>query len=219
MAKIYPTKPFLLMMYGYPGSGKTYFSRQFCENIPAAHLQSDRIRAELFENPRYDKQENTIVTQLMNYMCEEFLSAGLSVVYDVNASHPGQRRQLVNLANHYHAQPVLIWFQMDQDTAFTRNIKRDRRRSDDHYAAQWDRSTFDSIVERMQNPKQVENYLVISGKHLYNMQQSAVVAKLRSFGCLNSDDASNKVIKPGMVNLVPNGPGRVDLSRRNISIR
>src|SRR5665213_4330415 len=111
MAKIYPTKPFLLLFYGFPGAGKTYFARQFCENVQAAHLQADRIRGELFEEPRYDKQENDIVTQLMDYMTEEFLSAGLSVAYDTNAARVKQRRMLYDLARRYGAQPLLVWFQ------------------------------------------------------------------------------------------------------------
>src|SRR5580700_736633 len=127
MAKIYPTKPFLLLFYGYPGAGKTYLARQFCDNIQAAHLQADRIRAELFEQPRYDKQENAIVNQLMNYMTEEFLSAGLSVAYDTNAARSGQRRVIADIARRCHAQPVVVWFQMDSDTAYDRSIKRDRR--------------------------------------------------------------------------------------------
>src|SRR3954471_22587560 len=116
MAKIHPVKPFLLFFYGYPGSGKTYFARQFCENVQAAHLQADRIRGELFEKPRYDQQEDSIVTHLMTYMTEEFLSAGLSVAYDVNAATAKQRRNIVNLALKHRAQPLLIWFQMDPDT-------------------------------------------------------------------------------------------------------
>jgi predicted kinase len=218
MAKIYPNKPFLLLFYGYPGAGKTYFARQFCDNVQAAHVQSDRIRAELFEEPRFDKQENDIVNQLMNYMTEEFLSAGLSVAYDVNAIRTKQRKQLYDLAFKCHAQPLLVWFQMDQETAFTRNIKRDRRRADDKYAGGWDRTTFDDIVSHMQNPGPGEDYIVISGKHLFNMQQSAVVSKMRSKGILAHEDANPKVIKPGLVNLVPN-QGRFDASRRNISIR
>lgn len=218
MAKIYPNKPFLLLFYGYPGAGKTYFARQFCDNVQAAHVQSDRIRAELFEEPQYDKQENDIVNQLMNYMTEEFLSAGLSVAYDVNAIRTKQRKQLYDMAYKCHAQPLLVWFQMDQETAFARNIKRDRRRADDKYAGGWDRTTFDDVVGHMQNPGPGEDYIVISGKHLFNMQQSAVVHKMRSKGILASEDANPKVIKPGLVNLVPN-QGRFDASRRNISIR
>ncbi|HUA13383.1 MAG TPA: ATP-binding protein [Candidatus Sulfotelmatobacter sp.] len=220
MAKIQPLKPFLMLLYGYPGSGKTYFARQFSENVVSAHLQADRIRSELFEDSRYDKQENTIVTQLMNYMCEEFLAAGLSVVYDTNALRSGQRKALYAMAHRYHVTPIIIWFQMDVDTAFYRNYKRDRRKADDKYAAAWDRTTFESYIGNMQNPKISENYLVVSGKHVFNMQQSAVIAKLRNMGVLSSAAADSKVTKPGMVNLVPNlSSGRVDLSRRNISIR
>src|ERR1035438_318796 len=113
MSKILPLKPFLLILYGYPGSGKTYFARQFCESLQAAHLQADRIRGELFEQPRYDKQENDVTNQLMNYMAEEFLSAGLSVVYDANAVRTAQRHALRAMANKYHAQPVLVWLQAD----------------------------------------------------------------------------------------------------------
>jgi predicted kinase len=219
MSKIYPTKPFLLLFYGYPGSGKTYFARQFAENVQMAHLQADRIRVELFDNPRYDKQENSIVTHLMNYMAEEFLTAGLSVAYDLSANKVGQRKSLYELARRNHATPVLVWFQMDHDTAFMRNLKRDRRRADDKYAASLDRTSYEEVVSSMQNPKPGEEYTVISGKHLFNMQQSAVVSKLRAKGVLAHDDASSRVIKPGLVNLVPKQNGRFDASRRNISIR
>jgi predicted kinase len=219
MAKIYPQKPFLLLFYGYPGAGKTYFARQFCEHVQAAHVQADRIRGELFEQPRYDQQENEIVTHLMNYMSEEFLAAGLSVAYDVNAIRGKQRKQLREMALRNRAQPILIWFQMDQETAFARNRKRDRRRADDKYAQQLDRSSYDALIGQMQNPAPGEDYAVISGKHLFNMQLSAVISKLREQGVLAHDDASSRVIKPGMVNLVPKNPGRFDSSRRNISIR
>jgi predicted kinase len=218
MSKLYPSKPFLLMVYGYPGAGKTYFSRQFSENVQAAHMQADRIRGELFEAPRYDKQENEVVMQIMDYMTEEFLSAGLSVIYDVNATRTAQRHALRDLAFKYHVHPILVWFQMDAETAFGRNVKRDRRRADDKYAAHWDRTTFDSILSHMQNPTVSEDYTVISGKHLFNMQQSAVISKLRNNGVLTQEDASSRVIKPGLVNLVPT-QGRVDMTRRNISIR
>lgn len=219
MAKLYPTKPFLLMFYGYPGAGKTYFSRQLAEHVQAAHMQADRIRGELFEQPRHDKQENDIVMQLMDYMTEEFLSAGLSVIYDVNAMRAGQRHALREMARKAHATPLIVWFQMDPETAFTRSKTRDRRRADDKYSAQWDRPTFDNIVAHMQNPSTSEPYAVISGKHLFNMQLSAVISKMRDMGILSADDASSRMIKPGLVNLVPNNVGRVDMTRRNISVR
>jgi predicted kinase len=220
MAKLIPSKPFLLLLYGFPGAGKTYFARQLAENVQAAHLQADRIRQELFEEPRHDKRENEIVRQLMDYMAEEFLAAGVSVIYDDNVHRAAERHQLRNLAHRMHAQPLLIWFQMDVETAFSRNQQRDRRRADDKYAASWDRTTFEDVIGQMQNPGPAEDYVVVSGKHLFSTQQSTAVSKMRKLGILSTDDASSRVIKPGMVNLVPNlHQGRVDLSRRNIAIR
>lgn len=220
MAKIQPQKPFLLLFYGFPGAGKTYFARQFTDSVQAAHLQSDRIRMELFEQPRFDAQENNVVNQLMNYMAEEFLAAGVSVAFDVNAMRAKQRHELRNLAHRHHVKTLLIWLQMDPETAYARSVKRDRRRADDKYAAQWDRGTFENILAHMQNPVPAEDYVVVSGKHLFNMQQSVVTSKLREIGVLSSGDASTQVIKPGLVNLIPNpNQGRVDMHRRNISIR
>jgi len=220
MAKVIPTKPVLILLYGFPGAGKTFFARQLCEHIQAAHVQADRIRSELFEHPRYDKEENDVIGQLMDYMAGEFLSAGMSVVYDVNAMRAAQRHALRDMARKAHAQPLLVWLQIDAETAFIRGTKRDRRRADDKYAATLDRQMFDSVVGHMQNPSNTEDYVVISGKHAFNTQYSAVVKKLREMNLLALQDAQSGIAKPELVNLIPNpNAGRVDMSRRNIIIR
>jgi len=218
MSKKSTIKPFFLMFYGYPGSGKTYFARQICDNFQSAHLQADKIRSELFKEPSFDKEENNIINSLMNYMAEEFLTAGMSVAYDMNASKAGQRRMLRNLAIKNGAIPLVIWLQIDKETAYYRSSNRDRRRNDDKYAVSWDESSFEQLATSMQKPTSAENYAVISGKHLFNMQQSAIVRKLRDLGVVDNQQASEKVIKPGMVNLIPNS-GRQDYTQRNISIR
>ena len=220
MHKLTLNKPTLIMLYGFPGAGKTYLARQLCEDLSAAHIQGDRIRFELFEQPRYDKQENEIVSHLMEYMAEEFLNAGISVVYDMNGARLAQRRALRDLARKTKAESILIWMQIDLESAFTRGVKRDRRKADDKYAAPLDRTTFESLAAQMQNPNTTEDFIVISGKHTYPTQRSAVIKRLYDFGLINPDAATNKLVKPGLVNLVPNPmAGRVDNSRRNIVIR
>lgn len=222
MNKLVLNHPTLIMLYGYPGAGKTFFARQLCEDIQAAHVQGDRIRAELFEQPRYDRQENEIVAHLMNYMASEFLSAGMSVVYDTNSMRINQRRELRELARSCKAQSLLIWFQIDFESAYARLMRRDRRKADDRYAAQLDRNTFNSILGGMQNPEPTEDYAVISGKHTYQTQRSTIMRKFYEHKLVMSNDVNSRVVRPEMVNLVPHPAplgGRVDQSRRNISIR
>lgn len=218
-SKIVLHKPALIALYGFPGSGKTNFAHQLCELISAAHIQGDRIRYELFEKPRYDKQENEVISHLMEYMAEEFLNAGISVVFDINAMRLAQRRALRDMARKHHAVPVLVWLQIDPDSAYLRGTKRDRRKNDDKYAMPLERETFDRQISHMQNPSG-EDYVVISGKHTFNAQRSAVMKKLYDLKLVSGDVANSNVIKPGLVNLVPNMVGgRVDTSRRNIVIR
>jgi predicted kinase len=220
MAKVIPLKPLFIMLYGFPGAGKTYFARQLCDHLQAAHVQGDRIRAELFENPRFDTQENAIIAQLTSYMTGEFLSAGISVVYDMNAMRSAQRHAMRDMARRLGAEPLVVWFQIDLESSFARSIKRDRRKADDKYAVPMDRSTFDNIVGHMQNPASTEEYIVVSGKHLFSTQLSATMKRLHELNLIGQEAAAHKVVKPGMVNLVPNpAAGRVDITRRNIVIR
>jgi predicted kinase len=220
MAKIVPSKPLLILLYGFPGSGKTFFARQLCEQLVAVHIHSDRIRAELFETPTYSKEESHVVNSIMLYMTGEFLSAGVSVVFDTNALRIAQRRMLRNIAAKSGSETVLAWLQIDAESAFARASQRDKRKTDDKYSRPVDRSSFEQLASGMQNPQPTERYQVISGKHIFATQKSAMLRHLLDRGLINLDPSAGQISKPGMVNLVPNPTaGRVDLSRRNISIR
>jgi hypothetical protein len=133
----------------------------------------------------------------------------------------GQRHILREVARKSHAVPVLVWFQMDPDSAYQRGKQRDRRHTDDRYAATYDPKQFEQIITHMQNPVAAEDYVVVSGKHTFNAQFNAVVRRMRDLSVLPTISAA-PVVKPGLVNLIPQPnlyKGRVDNSRRNIVIR
>lgn len=221
MGKIAPAKPLLILLYGMPGSGKTSFARQLCEHMQAAHVHGDRIRTELFQNPTYSKDENHLISSLMTYMAGEFLSTGVSVIYDTNAMRVAQRRALRNMAKKADAEAILIWFQIDADSAFARASKRNKRRLDDMYSAPIHIDMFRQQLAGMQNPDANEPYIVLSGKHLFSTQKNALLRILRERHLIDAVATNEQLTKPGLINIVPNpaAAGRVDLSRRNIIIR
>lgn len=217
--KVTLAKPVLVCLYGFPGSGKSYVARNLVNVVQMAHVSADRIRSELFEEPRYDAQENAIVSHLMNYMAEEFLAAGVSVVYDANAMRLAQRRNLRELARKNKAEYMLVWLQIDSESAFARTQGRDRRTTDDKYAQPQTNASFEKQLSGMQNP-QAEDYIVISGKHTFVTQKNTIINRLYQLGLLDSGSLQHSVAKPGLINLVPNPhAGRVDMARRNIVIR
>lgn len=221
MHKIRLQHPVLFYAYGLPGSGKTFVSRQLCDTVEAAHISIDRLRHELFEAPRYDKQEQQALYSIMNYMTEEFLRAGISVVYDASVSRLVERRALRDLARKHGAKDLFIWIQVDPETAWGRQKNRDRRKADDRYTEPLNPQQFEMAMRSMQNP-QNEDYLVISGKHLFNSQRTAILRRLHDMGLLDLDSMTSKIPKPEMINLVSRAQaqaGRVDMTRRNIMIR
>ncbi len=218
MNKTILNKPVLFCVYGYPGSGKTYLARNLEDDLFVARVSADRIRHELFSQPRFDTQENNIVMHLMNYITGEFLNAGVSVIYDINAMRLRQRHSLREMARKHKAEHLLIWLQIDPENAFLRTQRRDRRTLDDKYSEEQTRASFESQIGLMQNP-QTEDYLVVSGKHTYSSQKSAILNRLYQAGLVPAETVQGQIAKPGLVNLVPNlHAGRVDMNRRNISV-
>lgn len=220
MERIQPTQPVLILNYGFPGSGKTYFSRQFSEAVHVAHLEQDRIRYELFQQPKFTKQENTALTRIIEFMANEFLTAGISVVIDMNAMRVAQRKAFREMARRHKAQTIVVWFQIDAETAFMRNFKRDRRKNDDRFAIGYDAEGFKQMAAYMQHPEPTEDFVVISGKHSFAGQLSTVIKKMADMNIVKKTIAAHKMIKPELVNLVPTPePLQKKSHKRNIVLR
>lgn len=213
-SKIILKKPFILVLYGFPGSGKTTFAKQFCEEFGMVHLHEDQIKQEFFGS---DQVYPKIQQKAINYLAGELLRCGVGVVYDsANSSKTKHRKTIKELAKKNKAEVITVWFQIDPDTAYYRTQHRDRRKTEDKFANTYTEASFRTALEAQQNPGQGEEYAVISGKHTYRSQRSAVMKKLYDLNLIEATQMNHKVVKPGLVNLIPS---RGDISRRNISVR
>lgn len=195
--------PVVILTYGLPGAGKSAFARQFAAARSLAHVHSDRIRHELFDDASFSASENQTVLRLALYMTEELLKVGQSLVFDMHLPSQKLREDLKRLASGYNAQYLLVWIQTDRETAHYRASHRDRRRPDDKYAFNLSSAQFDQLAQGVTGSfKHTEKPAVISGKHLFKLQAATVDRRLASLGVLDGK---------AMAKL---SPGRVDYGRR-----
>ena len=219
MTEVTLKRPVLIYFYGFPGSGKSYIAKNLSQHIKSALISADEIRSDLFDSPKYSDQENHIVSYVMDYLTEKFLSSGVAVIYDTNASQASHRRHLKNAASRAGAEHLLVWIQIDPDSAFNRTQNRDHRLSENKHAISQTRESFQEDLSHMQNPSD-EDYVVISGKHSFVTQKGAIFNRLYQMGLIESKVIQSNVTAPGLINLVPTlTSGRVDMSRRNINVK
>lgn len=218
--KIQPSKPFLVFLYGYPGSGKSLFGKQLADEIErTVYLSADKIQHDPSEDLKNQSgYSQTLFNAVQKYMAQEYLKSGISVVLDTPAMKKSERRMLKNIAVTNKCPSILIWLQIDPESAFARLKKRDRRKSEDKYAVSYTAEQFQAVLSNCQNPEN-EDYTVISGKHNYKSQRVTVLKKLYDMGVIKLDQSIQNIAKPELVNLIPKLQSRGQFLRRNISIR
>ncbi|HEX9679080.1 MAG TPA: AAA family ATPase [Candidatus Saccharimonadales bacterium] len=200
MTQLDLNQPLLLLMHGWPGAGKSAFARQFCERHSMAHVSSDRVRYELYDDPVYSPSENNTVLRLCEYACELVLKTGGSVVFDMCLPTQALRHKVSYLARSYQANFMIVWAQIDLDTARYRAVNRDRRRLDDRYSPGLSPTSFERLANSV-GPLNLdrESCQVISGKHAFAQQARIVELRLNKLGLIDAN---------------PIAKGRVDFSRR-----
>lgn len=125
----------LVMLGGLPGSGKTAIATALAEQLPAIHLSSDRIRAELIESSttfeafgtgRYAPTVTDRVYREMLRRADEALRAGEHVLLDASWSSDGRRRTARRTAADTNAVAVELLIEADDPTAAERIGHRPR---------------------------------------------------------------------------------------------
>jgi predicted kinase len=212
-AKITITKPVVILLYGYPGSGKTTFANEFAKATNLIHLYSEKVSQEFFGRPYSQNKQAT--DKLIIMLMELLLGAGLGVILDVDASRVKTRKAYTDIAKQLKAKSLVIWFQMDAETAYTRKSSIDRRRAENKYETSISQAEFVEKAQTMQNP--VDGYVVVSGKHTFRTQKAALIKRLFGMKLIDSSQTQANIVKPGLINLVPQPS--LGGSGRNISIR
>lgn len=173
-------KPTLLTTLGFPGSGKTFFSRRFATEHNFFHLNSDIFRHTMFPNPEFTIKENGSVFRTMDLLAEELLKMGVNVLYDSNLTKREYRRRLERIAKKYKARYTLLWFKIPAETAIQRLSKRNKLKSRElqRYHRPVENKVLFAIKEQEELPKK-ESYVIVPPLS-YKEQRILVVNYLKN---------------------------------------
>lgn len=171
--------PLVIVTLGVPGSGKSFFARQFAETFHVPLVSHDAIRATLFSRPTYDTRQEAVVAKVAALFYPQLFASGSSFIIDGGMNAATARSRLRALAKQHHYETMIIWPQLDHNDAFFRLEHLNDKRPDDHPSPAPTREQFDGMLSRFNTPHpQAEAYIVISGKHTFATQAKVVLKKL-----------------------------------------
>ena len=170
-------RPLILIMVGLPGSGKSFFARQFADMFSAPLIHYDRLQYELFAEPSFSTNEHELLQRLAHYQIQELLKTKRSFIVDGGQNTRQDRVALEELARKHGYNTLVIWVQTDDPTAKMRSLRRNPKHIDDVYKPKIAESQFAMLSKRLVTPTR-ESYVVISGKHAFSTQAKMVLRKL-----------------------------------------
>lgn len=169
-------KPILFATLGYPGSGKTFFSRKFAKEFHMLHLNSDRIRKAMFGKPKYNQYENNYLFAVMDTLAQDAIMNGVSVIYDANSSLREYRARMMQMVKKNDAGFFLLWFQTPESEAKKRlgTRKRCTQKVCQEYHPPVPIAVFNRLRIEIEEPKKNEPTIIINGTDTYAKQKKTL---------------------------------------------
>lgn len=153
-------KTYAILVFGAPACGKTQFATKFGRKFNAPFINISQLRDE-FKVDR--KAALFIIKQIAKCKQNIVLEGGL----DTEA----ERNEIRQIFQKYGYETVLIWIQTDVAT-LRRRLKAQLK------SVEKAKATFEQRVNEIEAPSELEDNVVISGKHTFETQLVNVLANL-----------------------------------------
>lgn len=122
----------IIMIFGLPGSGKSYFARHLQQDIGAGYLNTDMIREELDLKGIYDEKTKQLVYDRLVEKASEQMDKGLDVIVD-GTFHKQKRRDIfVGIAEKKNREINFIEIRASEKT-IRKRLKETRKHSEADY--------------------------------------------------------------------------------------
>src|SRR3954464_7430760 len=93
------SRALLILMVGAPGTGKSRLARRLGAALDAQVVETDRVRKQLFAEPRYTGGEHAAVYGWCHTVLRSTLVVGRTVIFDATNLEERQRRKVYDIAD------------------------------------------------------------------------------------------------------------------------
>ena len=169
----------IIIVFGLPGSGKSYFASRLAERIGAKYLNSDRLRKQLFPERDYSDRGKQIVYDNMLEEMMQAVARNKDLVLDATF-HRKETRDL--FINKIEGKEKIIFIEVQADEEIIR--ERVSRKREDSEA---DFEVYKLI--RQQNEPFLEPHLMLQST---NDNIDDMLEKATTYLKTNHDERANK---------------------------
>lgn len=160
MKSLHLSRPHAIMMVGIPGSGKTFFARQFADTFHTPYIDYNEIGSRAADGGA--SGELTLI------FLAEIAKTQQTFIFEGSSDTRANRTEFAKWARAQGYTPLFVWTQTDQATSLKRTLKANKVSRDD----------FADTLQDFSPPHPDEKPVVISGKHTYASQARTVLAHL-----------------------------------------
>ena len=153
-------QPRAILVFGAPGSGKTTFAERFAKKFHAAFYDLNEVKK------KYNFDRKTILKSI-----ELIAKTNAILVFEGGLDTEKERNEVRNVLRRAGYNPSLVWIQTDVGTI---KMRLKMKHKDGAKA----RDEYETKIDRMEAPSELESPIVLSGKHTFETQLRHVLTQL-----------------------------------------
>ena len=122
----------VVIVFGLPGSGKSYFAERLAEKLNGRYISSDKVRKEIFDKPTYSLEEKVEVYKKLLEIAYDHAHAKSHLVIDGTFYSKDIKNNFIKMAEDLNL--TLYWIEVwAEEEIIKKRVAENRKYSDADY--------------------------------------------------------------------------------------